>query len=53
MLLLQNIQLKSFDDLLENLRGDEQGLDREARYLYTIILEARDNNQQVTFTSVS
>lgn len=53
MLLLQNIELKPFDDLLENLRGDEEGLDREARSLYTIILEARDNNQQDTFTSVS
>lgn len=51
--LLQYLQLKPFTDLLPSLRGEEDGLDREARSLYTIILEAQDDNQQTTFTSVS
>lgn len=49
---MQNIQLKDFADLEEELR-EGMGLNREARSLYTITLRAADNTGLEIFTSVS
>ena len=48
---IQNLELKAGDDILDELRQGN-GLDREARSLYTIVVRAMDSTQE-SYTSVS
>ena len=46
------MELKESVDLLENLR-EAEGLDRDARLLYSVVLQARDFDNKLAYTSVS
>lgn len=53
ILIPQILELKAEDDILDELREENGGLDREARSLYTVVVRARDSTQQESYTSVS